>query len=88
MRIVGLHPQSCKIVSNEDLPWAQVMMPVTNPHIPGACVSVSDQLYEGVWVVGFFLDNDKQQFHFQGKYVNVTINIGITQINVKNKLNS
>ena len=61
VRIVGLHPQSCKIVSNEDLPWAQVMMPVTNPHIPGACVSVSDQLYEGVWVVGFFLDNDKQQ---------------------------
>ena len=61
VRIVGLHPQSCDIVSNEDLPWAQVMMPVTNPHIPGACVSVSDQLYQGVWVVGFFLDNDKQQ---------------------------
>ena len=61
VRIVGLHPQSCAIVANEDLPWAQVMMPVTNPHIPGACVSVSDQLYQGVWVVGFFLDNDKQQ---------------------------
>ena len=61
VRIVGLHPQSCAIVANEDLPWAQIMMPVTNPHIPGACVSVSDQLYQGVWVVGFFLDNEKQQ---------------------------
>jgi len=61
VRIVGLHPQSCSVVTNEDLPWAQVMMPVTNPHVPGACVSVSDQLYKGVWVLGFFLDNDKQQ---------------------------
>ena len=33
------------------------------------------------------IDNDKQQFHFQEKYVNVTINIEITQINVKNKFN-
>ena len=29
--------------------------------------------------------NDEQQFHVQGKYVNVTINTEITQINVKNK---
>ena len=36
------------------------MMPVTSPH-PGGATSVSDQLGPGVWVVGFFLDNDKQQ---------------------------
>ena len=61
VRIVGLHPKSCDAVVNEDLPWAITMMPVTSPHVPGACMSVSDQLEPGVWVVGFFLDNDKQQ---------------------------
>ena len=38
-----------------------VMMPVTNPHTPGGATSVSDQLGLGVWVVGFYLDADKQQ---------------------------
>ena len=61
VRIVGLHPQECGVVENDDLPWAITMMPVTNPHSPGACMSISDQLGPGVWVVGFFLDNDKQQ---------------------------
>ena len=39
------------------------------------------------WDIEFLdtIDNDEQLFHFQGKYVNVTINIEITQINVKNK---
>ena len=61
VRIVGLHPQSCSIVENIDLPWAMTMMPVSSPHSFGACTSVSDQLEKGTWVVGFFLDNDKQQ---------------------------
>jgi len=61
VRIVGYHPQSCDVVSTDDLPWAMVMMPVTNPHTPGGATSVSDQLGPGIWVVGFFLDNDKQQ---------------------------
>jgi len=61
VRIVGLHPESCDIVDKKDLPWAITMMPVTNPHIAGGHASVSDQLEEGVWVVGFFLDNEKQQ---------------------------
>ena len=34
---------------------------VTNPHTPGGATSVSDQLGLGVWVVGFYLDADKQQ---------------------------
>ena len=37
------------------------MMPVTNPHTPGGATSVSDQPGLGVWVVGFYLDADKQQ---------------------------
>ena len=61
VRIIGLHPQSCSVVENDDLPWAMTMMPVSSPHSFGACTSVSDQLEKGTWVVGFFLDNDKQQ---------------------------
>ena len=61
VRIVGHHPQTCEIVSSETLGWAQTMMPVTNPHTPGGSTSVSDQLESGTWVVGFFLDTNKQQ---------------------------
>ena len=61
VRIVGHHPETCEIVSSETLGWAQTMMPVTNPHTPGGATSVSDQLESGTWVVGFFLDTDKQQ---------------------------
>ncbi len=60
VRIVGQHPKTCNIVKTEDLGWAQTMMPVTNPHTPGGAHSVSDQLESGTWVVGFFLDPDKQ----------------------------
>ena len=61
VRIVGHHPKTCEIVSSETLGWAQTMMPVTNPHTPGGATSVSDQLESGTWVVGFFLDSEKQQ---------------------------
>ena len=58
VRIVGLHPQSCDIVHDDDLPWATTVMPISTPH--GAW-GVSSNLKSGHWVVGFFLDNDKQQ---------------------------
>ncbi len=61
VRIIGLHPRTCDAVPSTELPWASCMMPVTNPHKPGGRASVSNQLDDGVWVVGFFLDNDKQQ---------------------------
>ena len=60
VRIVGLHPKDCNAVKTEDLPWAISTFPVTTPHIPGACTTVSNQLDKGVWVIGFFLDNDRQ----------------------------
>ena len=61
VRIVGLHPQSCDIVGDDDLPWATTIMPVTNPHSAGGIFSVTPKLRSGHWVVGFFMDNDKQQ---------------------------
>ena len=60
VRIVGIHPKDCLGVSTDDLPWAISTFPVTTPHIPGACTTVSNQLNKGVWVIGFFLDNDQQ----------------------------
>ena len=35
VRIVGDHPQSKEILNTKDLPWAQVMMPVNVPFMPG-----------------------------------------------------
>ena len=60
VRIVGLHPKNCLAVKTEDLPWAISTFPVTTPHIPGACTTVSNQIQKGVWVIGFFLDNEQQ----------------------------
>ena len=60
VRIVGIHPKDCLGVSTDDLPWAISTFPVTTPHIPGACTTVSNKLNKGVWVIGFFLDNDQQ----------------------------
>ena len=60
VRIVGIHPKSCLSVSTEDLPWAISTFPVTTPHVPGAATTVSNQLSKGVWVIGFFLDNERQ----------------------------
>ncbi len=61
VRIIGLHPQSCSVVEDDDLPWAITMMPVTQPHRPGAIFSTTSKLRSGDWVVGFFMDQDKQQ---------------------------
>ena len=59
--IVGEHPQSREIVSTADLPWANVMMPVNQPFSPGNITGAAAQLTPGCWVVGFYLDTDRQK---------------------------
>ena len=59
--IVGEHPKSKDLVQTKELPWATVMMPVTAPFIPGNIGGASAQLIPGCWVIGFYLDNDKQK---------------------------
>ena len=59
--IVGEHPKSREIVPTSDLPWANVMMPVNQPFSPGNITGAASQLTPGCWVVGFYLDNDKQK---------------------------
>ena len=61
VRIVGDHPESKEILPTEDLPWANVMMPVNVPFMPGNTGGASCGLDEGCWVVGFYLDPDKQK---------------------------
>lgn len=61
VRIVGDHPGDPELVSTADLPWATVMMPVTVPFIPGNGGGAHPQLEIGCWVVGFYMDTEKQK---------------------------
>ena len=61
VRIVGDHPGDPELVGTDDLPWANVMMPVTVPFIPGNSGGAHPQLEIGCWVVGFYMDTEKQK---------------------------
>ncbi len=61
VRIMGTHLRDGDITPTDSLPWAQVMMPVTTPFSVGGKTGASVGLDTGSWVVGFFLDNDKQK---------------------------
>ena len=61
VRCLGFHTEDLTDIPSEDLPWAHVMMPVTDPSMQGLGNTPSF-LVEGSWVVGFFRDaNEKQQ---------------------------
>lgn len=61
VRIVGDHPGKKEILDTKDLPWATVMMPVTVPFIPGNGGGANPQLEIGCWVIGFYIDTEKQK---------------------------
>ena len=61
VRIVGQHLKSKDTTPTEELPWAQVMMPVTTPFNDGTGAGASVNLKFDNWVVGFYLDNDRQK---------------------------
>ena len=60
VRIVGLHDQGEEAVDSDQLPWAQIMYPVTGG---GGQTSAShtSNLRQGMMVFGFFLDGQDQQ---------------------------
>ena len=61
VRCLGYHTEDLNDIPTEDLPWAHVMHPVTDPSMQGMGSSPSF-LLEGSWVVGFFRDaGEKQQ---------------------------
>ena len=55
VRCVGIHTHDKQILPTADLPWAQVILPVTSPGISGLGSSPSF-LLQGSWVFGYFRD--------------------------------
>ena len=60
VRIIGHHDQEESDVTAEELPWAQVMYPVTAGSGQGGSYQ-SPALKQGMFVFGFFLDGKDQQ---------------------------
>lgn len=60
VRIFGYHPYSEVDLPNEDLPWAQCLIPTTSGSGAANC-STGVQLQQGDVVLGFFLDGDNAQ---------------------------
>lgn len=60
VRIIGLHDQEEAVIPSDQLPWAQVMYPVTGG---GGQTNASQtaNLRQGMFVFGFFLDGQDQQ---------------------------
>ena len=58
--IIGLHDQEQEIIRDEELPWAQVMYPVTSGG-GQTRASQTANLRQGMFVFGFFLDGQDQQ---------------------------
>ena len=61
VRIVGVHLKEGLITPTTELPWAQVMMPATHPYSDSGVTGSSVNFEVGNWVIGFFLDPDKQK---------------------------
>ena len=59
--IIGEHTKEKADLDTDELPWANVMMPVTTPFTPGAIGGSCPQLIKGCWVIGFYMDNDRQK---------------------------
>jgi len=60
VRIMGYHPYNTVELSNEDLPWAQCLLPTTSGTGAGNN-STSVKVSPGDTVFGFFLDGDNAQ---------------------------
>lgn len=56
VRIFGIHSMDKSEVPTEALPWATVMLPVTETAMSGLGLSLHS-LVEGTWVIGFFRDS-------------------------------
>ena len=59
VRIMGYHPYDDELLKDEDLPWAQVLLPPGNSGSAQRAESI--KLSQGDVVVGFFLDGTSAQ---------------------------
>lgn len=60
VRIIGLHDQGEEVIPSNQLPWAQVMFPITAGGGQTASLQ-TPSLRQGMMVFGFFLDSQDQQ---------------------------
>jgi len=63
VRVFGDHTKDLTKIPKEDLPWAQVMMPVTSASIGGVGSSPTG-IANGSWVMGFYMDGSSKQVPF------------------------
>ena len=61
VRIVGDHTSNKEVLPTKNLPWATAIMPITTPFMPGNIGGGHPQLVKGCWVIGFYLDTEKQK---------------------------
>ena len=61
VRIVGEHTQDCELLKSNELPWATVIYPVTDPATQGNKSGASVGLEVGCWVIGFYMDPYRQK---------------------------
>ena len=55
VRIYGVHTHDKTLIATPDLPWSQVLMPVTSPSLSGLGTTTHG-LVEGSTVMGFWRD--------------------------------
>jgi hypothetical protein len=60
VRCFGYHTEDKGKIQTEDLPWANVMMPVTSASTSGIGHSATG-LVQGSWIIGFFRDGSNLQ---------------------------
>ena len=60
VRCLGFHTKDKKLLPTADLPWAQVLLPITSSGISGIGQTPLG-LVEGSWVVGYFRDGVEAQ---------------------------
>jgi len=60
VRIIGYHPDAASVISEEELPWAHVLVPLNMGSGEGG-TGVSFNSRGGETVIGFFMDGDNGQ---------------------------
>ena len=60
VRCFGYHTDNKGLIATKDLPWANVMMPITSASTSGIGQSATG-LVQGSWVIGFFRDGSNAQ---------------------------
>jgi Gp5 N-terminal OB domain len=78
VRIIGLHDKEEETIKSEQLPWSQVMYPVTAGGGQGGSMQTPN-IRQGMFVFGFFLDGADQQ---------VPVIMGVLGNNTQTKLSS